>query len=163
MPNTLKDLAATAKLVSQTALEQALSDLKSYIDTQDTAGGSAASAAVQAVSDRLDTLIGAQEGDLDNLINTFNEVKAFLADYNESDTLKNLIDAAISAATTAAGNAESNAKAYADTKVGAEETRATGAESALSGRITTLENVAIMTAAEATTIFNGVFNPSNGN
>lgn len=162
MPNTLKDLAASAKLVSQDALEQALTDLKTYIDTQDTAGGSAATAAIQNLQQQLDTLVGG-DGDLDNLINTFNEVKAFLADYNESDTLKNLIDAAISAATTAAGNAESNAKAYADTKVGAEETRATGAESALSGRITTLENVAIMTAAEATTIFNGVFNPSNGN
>lgn len=162
MANTLKDLAASAKLVSQDALEQALTDLKTYIDTQDTAGGSASTAAIQNLQQQLDTLVGG-DGDLDNVINTFNEVKAFLADYNESDTLKNLIDAAISAATTAAGNAESNAKAYADTKVGAEETRATGAESALSGRITTLENVAIMTAAEATTIFNGVFNPSNGN
>jgi hypothetical protein len=162
MANTLKDLAASAKLVSQDALEQALTDLKSYIDTQDTAGGSAATAAIQNLQQQLDTLVGG-DGDLDTIINTFNEVKAFLADYAESDTLKNLIDAAISAATTAAGNAETNAKSYTDTKVGAEETRATAAEGALSGRVTTLENVAIMTATEATTIFNGVFNPSNGN
>ena len=161
MPSTLKDLAATAKLVSQTALEQALTDLKSYIDAQDTAGGSAASAAVQAVSDRLDTLIGAQDGDLDNLINTFNEVKAFLADYDEDDTLKSLIDAAESAASSAASTAESNAKDYADTKVGAEKTRAEAAESALSGRITTLENVSIMTTTEAHTLFDSIFSSNS--
>lgn len=160
MANTLKDLATSAKLVSQTALEQALSDLKSYIDAQDTAGGSAASTAVQAVSDRLDTLIGAQNGDLDNLINTFNEVKAFLADYNEDDTLKSLIDAAEAAAQTAATTAENNAKSYAEGIVSTESTRAQGAESALSGRITTLENVSIMTAQEAHAIYDGVFNPT---
>lgn len=162
MANTLKDLASTAKLVSQIALEQALTDLKTYIDTQDAAGGSSASQAIQQVQNQLDTLIGAQEGDVDKVINTFNEIKAFLADYSEDDTLKGLIDAAISAATTAASQAESNAKTYADTIVGTERTRATTAEGNLSDRITTLENVNIMTAAEATTIFNGVFNPSNG-
>ena len=162
MANTLKDLAASAKIVSQDALEQALTDLKSYIDTQDAAGGTAATTAIQNLQQQLDTLVGG-DGDLDKIINTFNEVKAFLADYSEDDTLKKLIDAAISAATTAANTAESNAKAYADTKVGAEETRATAAEGALSSRVTTLEDVAIMTAAEATAVFNGVFNPSNGN
>ena len=162
MPNTLKDLAATAKLVSQTALEQALSDLKSYIDTQDAAGGSSAQQAIEQLQTQLDTLIGAQEGDLDNLINTFNEVKAFLADYNESDTLKNLIDAAEAAARTAASTAENNAKSYADGLVSTESTRAQGAESALGGRITTLENVSIMTAQEAHTLYDGVFNPTQG-
>ena len=113
------------------------------------------------MSDRLDTLIGAQDGDLDNLINTFNEVKAFLADYDEDDTLKSLIDAAESAASSAASTAESNAKDYADTKVGAEKTRAEAAESALSGRITTLENVSIMTTTEAHTLFDSIFSSNS--
>lgn len=160
MPNTLKDLAATAKLVSQTALEQALTDLKSYIDAQDTAGGSSAQQAVQAVQNQLDTLIGAPSGDLDNLINTFNEIKAFLADYDEDDTLKNLIDAAEAAAQTAASTAEQNAKSYADGIVATESTRAQDTERALGGRITTLENVSIMTAQEAHTLYDGVFNPT---
>lgn len=158
MANTLKDLAASAKLVAQEALEKALTELKTYIDTQDTAGGSAASQAIAAVNARIDTLIG--QGDTTQVIDTFNEIKAFLADYSKDDTLKSLIDAAINAATTAASTAETNAKNYADTKVQAEETRATNAESALSDRITTLENVSIMTAAEAETIFDSVFNPT---
>ena len=158
MANTLKDLAAQAKLVAQDALEKALTELKTYIDTQDTAGGSAASQAIAQVNARIDTLIG--QGDVTHAIDTFNEIKAFLADYSDSDTLKSLIDAAINAATTAAGTAESNAKTYADGKVQAEQTRATNAESGLSSRITTLENVSIMTAAEAETIFDSVFNPT---
>ncbi len=158
MANTLKDLAASAKLVAQEALEKALTELKTYIDTQDTAGGSAASQAIAQVNARIDTLIG--QGDVTQAIDTFNEIKAFLADYSDSDTLKSLIDAAINAAATAAGTAESNAKTYADGKVQAEQTRATNAESGLSSRITTLENVSIMTAAEAETIFDSVFNPT---
>lgn len=156
MANTLKDLAATAKLVSQTALEKALIDLKGYIDTQDSSGSSA----IAAVDAKLDTLIGAQGGDVDKVLNTFNEIKDFLADYDEDDTLKSLLDAAASAAASAASTAESNAKTYADSIVGTESTRAQNAESALSGRITTLENISVMTAAEAHTIFEGVFNPA---
>lgn len=144
MANTLKELAATAQLVSQTALEQALTQLKTYIDTQDTAGSSAASAAINAVDAKLDALIGAQGGDVDKIINTFNEIKAFLADYDEDDTLKSLLDAV-------------------NTAISTEQTRAEAVESALSGRITTLENVAIMTANQAEALFNGVFYPSNNN
>ena len=158
MANTLKDLAASAKLVAQEALEKALTELKTYIDAQDAAGSGASADAIAAVNTRIDTLIG--QGDTTQVIDTFNEIKAFLADYSKDDTLKSLIDAAINAATTAASTAETNAKDYADTKVQAEETRATNAESALSNRITTLENVSIMTAAEAETIFDSVFNPT---
>ena len=158
MANTLKELAATVKLVAQEGLEKSLIKLKTYIDTQDTSGAAAASQAIAALSARIDTLIG--QGDTTQVIDTFNEIKAFLADYSKDDTLKSLIDAAINAATTAASTAESNAKTYADTKVQTEETRATNAESALSDRITTLENVSIMTAAEAETIFDSVFNPT---
>ena len=158
MANTLKDLAAQAKLVAQDALEKALTELKTYIDTQDQAGSGASADAIAAVNARINTLIGTD--DATQAIDTFNEIKAFLADYSDSDTLKSLIDAAINAATTAAGTAESNAKTYADGKVQAEQTRATNAESGLSSRITTLENVSIMTAAEAETIFDSVFNPT---
>ena len=159
MANTLKDLASSAKVVSQVALEKAFRELKAYIDTQDASGSSAASQAVANLQQQLDTLVGG-DGDLDKVINTFNEVKAFLADYSEDDTLKSLIDAAVSAAATAASAAESNAKSYTDTKVGAEKDRAEAAEGALSDRVTTLEDISVMDATEAKTIFDSVFNPA---
>lgn len=158
---TLKEVAATAQIVTQTAMGKYLDKLKVYIDTKDGEGAAAASAAIAQVQSNLDALIGAQGGDVDNVINTFNEIKAFLADYSEDDTLKNLIDAAVSAATTAAATAESNAKAYADEKVGTEKTRAEGAEEALSGRITTLENINVMTEQQANDLFEQIFNPQS--
>ena len=157
MANTLKDLAASALLVSQTALEKALIELKSYIDTQD-AAGSASTAAVQS---QLDALIGAAGGDADKLLNTFNDIKAFLADYDEDDTLKSLIDAVNTAVSNEATRA-TTAEGQLNTAIGNEVTRAQGAESALSGRLDTLEGVNIMTAAEAKTVFDGVFNPATG-
>lgn len=132
---TLKEVAASAQVVSQVALEKAFRELKGYIDTQDQGNSSA----IQNVQSQLNALIGTE--DADKIINTFNEIKAFLADYTEDDTLKSLIDAVNSAIT-------------------AEETRATGAENALSGRITTLENINVMTAEQAKTLFDSVFNPS---
>lgn len=134
MANTLKDLASTVQVVSQEALERAFVELKTYIDAH------AGSEAVQQLQTQLDTLIGA-EGDADKLLNTFNDIKAFLADYSEDDTLASLI----SAINTAVSN---------------EATRATAAETALSGRITTLENISVMTSAQAKTLFNSVFNPT---
>lgn len=130
MANTLKDLAASVKVVGNAALEQALSDLKTYIDGQDL-----------QIQGNLDTLIGAQAGDVDKLLNTFNDIKTFLADYSEDDTLQSLLNAV-------------------NTAIGNEATRAGAAETALGGRITTLENVNIMTAQEATTLFNSVFHPA---
>lgn len=130
MANTLKDLAASVKVVGNAALEQALSDLKTYIDSQDL-----------QIQGNLDTLIGAQGGDVDKLLNTFNDIKTFLADYSEDDTLQSLLNAV-------------------NTAIGNEATRAGAAETALGGRITTLENVNIMTAQEATTLFNSVFHPA---
>lgn len=157
---TLRELAATGQIVMQDALRQALTDLKVYIDTQDEAGGSAAQDAIDEVNARLDTLIGGEEGDVDKVINTFNEIKDFLAQIDDDgDTLKQILDAintAISNEITRASAAEqANASAIA-----AETTRAQGAESALSGRVTTLENVAVMTSSQATGIFNEVFNPA---
>lgn len=130
MANTLKDLAASVKVVGNAALEQALSDLKTYIDGQDL-----------QIQGNLDTLIGAQAGDVDKLLNTFNDIKTFLADYSEDDTLQSLLNAV-------------------NTAIGNEATRAGAAETALGARITTLENVNIMTAQEATTLFNSVFHPA---
>ena len=137
MANTLKDLAAQAKLVAQDALEKALIELKTYIDTQDAAGSGASSDAIAAVNARIDTLIGVN--DATQAIDTFNEIKAFLAGIQDT-TLQQLLNAVSTAIQT-------------------EETRATAAESALSGRVTTLENVSIMTESEAKTIFDSVFNP----
>lgn len=152
---TLKELALTAQIVTQEALEKSFRDLKNYIDTQDQSGSSAAQAAIQAVQDQLNALIGSE--DADKLINTFNEIKAFLADYTEDDTLKSLIDAvntAISNETTRATGAESALSAA----ISSETTRATNAESALSDRVTTLENINVMTAAQANELFDSVFN-----
>lgn len=131
---TLKEVAATAQLVSQTALERSLGQLKTYVDQRDTA-------TTAALQGQIDALVGATGGDADKLLNTFNDIKAFLADYDEDDTLKSLLDAV-------------------QTAIGTEQTRAEAAEQALSGRITTLENVSVMTADQATALFNSVFNPA---
>ena len=152
---TLKEVASTVKIVTQVALEKAFRDLKNYIDTQDQNGSSAAQQAIQAVREQLNALIGTE--DADKVINTFNEIKAFLADYTEDYTLKSLIDAvntAISNETTRATGAENTLSAAIST----EATRAKNAESALSGRVTTLENVNVMTAEEAKALFDSVFN-----
>ena len=154
---TLKELAASAKLVAQEGLEKALVELKNYIDTQDAAGGSSASEPIAAVNERLDTLIGG-DADADKVINTFNEIKRFLSEIDDDgNTLKQILDAvntAISNEVSRASTAEqANAQAVAD-----EKSRAETAENALSERVTTLENVSIMTAAEAGEIFNQVFN-----
>ena len=121
------------KVVSEDALNKTLTELKTYITEQ-------AAVPAQQVQAQLDALIGAQNGDTDKLLNTFNDIKAFLADYDEDDTLKSLIDAV-------------------NTAIGTEQTRAQGAENALSGRITTLENVSVMTTQEAATLFDSIFNP----
>lgn len=154
---TLKELAASAKLVAQEGLEKALVELKNYIDTKDAAGGSSASEAIAAVNERLDTLIGG-DADADKVINTFNEIKRFLSEIDDDgDTLKQIIstiNTSISDEASRAKEAEqANAQAVAD-----EKSRAVAAENALSERVTTLENVSIMTAAEAGEIFNQVFN-----
>lgn len=131
MANTLKELAATAQLVTQTALERALGELKTYIDAHDTA----AAGNLQA---QIDALVGAAGGDADKLLNTFNDIKAFLADYSEDDTLKSLLDAV-------------------QTAVSTEQTRAEAAEKALGDRVKTLEDVSVMTAEQAKTLFDSVF------
>lgn len=138
MANTLKDLAASVKLVSEVGLEQALTQLKSYIDTNNT-----------TINNKIDSLIGAQGGDADKIINTFNEVKAFLADYTEDDTLKSLIDAVNNAVTAEANRATAAEQAEAQ--------RAAAAEQALDGRLTTLENIHVMTAQEAQDIFDEIY------
>lgn len=132
---TLKEIAASQQIVTDESLRAALVELKTYIDAH-------ANDDVTELSNRLDALIGAQGGDADKVLNTFNEIKAFLADYDEDDTLKSLIDAV-------------------DASVTAERTRATAAEQSLGNRITVLENVTVMTAAQARTVFDNVFNTAN--
>lgn len=136
MANTLKELASTAQIVTQTALERALRELKTYVDNQSVA-------AAKSLQDQIDALVGAAGGDADKLLNTFNDIKAFLTDYSEDDTLKSLLDAVQNA-------------------VNAEQTRAEAAEAALGQRVTTLENVSIMTDAQAKSLFDSVFTDNNG-
>ena len=151
---TLREVATSTQIVSQVALEKALRELKGYIDTQDASGSSSASAAIQAVQNQLNALIGTD--DADKVLNTFNEIKAFLADYSEDDTLKSLIDAVNTAISGEQTRAEA-AEAALNTAIGNEASRAQGAESALDGRITTIENVHVMTADEAKALFDEVF------
>ena len=132
---TLKEVALQGgKIIDAVALERSLRELKTYIDTT-------AAEPAQHVQEQLNALIGAQGGDADKLLNTFNDIKAFLANYDEDDTLKSLLDAVTTA-------------------IGTERTRAEAAETALSGRVTTLENVDVMTSAEAKTLFDSVYSPA---
>ncbi|MBQ3700833.1 MAG: hypothetical protein II886_13165 [Prevotella sp.] len=154
---TLKQVAAQQQIVTDLSLEQTLIDLKLYITTQMTTESTARSNAVNSLQQQLDTLVGG-DGDLDKIINTFNEVKAFLADYSEDDTLKSLIDAVDTAVSAEAARAQA-AETSLGQRITDEQTRATTAEGALSGRITTLENVEVMSAQDAATLFDSVFNP----
>jgi hypothetical protein len=90
-----------------------------------------------AIGQRIDALLGTT--DATKIIDTFKEIKDFLSDYDSDDTLKSLLDAVSSS-------------------VAAEQSRATAAAESLGGRVTTLENVAVMTSAQAKTLFDGVFN-----
>lgn len=162
MASTLKELAATAQIVTQTAMDEILDKIKTYIDQQDTAGSSSASAAIAAVNERLDTLIGGEGGDVDKVINTFNEIKAFLAQIDDDgDTLKQILDAINTAISNEVSRASAAEQANA-TAISNEVTRATGAESALDGRVTTLENIAVMTQQQAGALADSVFNPQQG-
>lgn len=135
---TLKEIALSGgKMIDAVALERSLRELKTYIDTT-------AAEPARRVQEQLDALIGAQDGDADKLLNTFNDIKAFLADYDEDDTLKSLLDAV-------------------GTAIGTERTRAEAAEQALSARVTTLENVPVMTSAEAKTLFDSVYGGTDSN
>lgn len=135
---TLKEIALSGgKMIDAVALERSLRELKTYIDTT-------AAEPARRVQEQLDALIGAQGGDTDKLLNTFNDIKAFLADYDEDDTLKSLLTAV-------------------DTAIGTERTRAEAAEQALGARVTTLENVPVMTSAEAKTLFDSVYGSTDSN
>ena len=131
---TLKDLTQnTNMVVTEVGLRKAFQDLKGYIDTQVTTNSGSLTTRVAALEALIDGT-----NDVDKVIDTFNEIKTFLADYDTDDTLKSLIDAV-------------------NTAIQAEVTRATNAETALAGRITTLENVNVMTDTQAHTLFGDVF------
>ena len=122
-------------MVTQTGLERSLTELKNYIDSRDTADKA-------ALQGQIDALIGAAGGDTDKLLNTFNDIKAFLADYSEDNTLKSLLDAV-------------------NIAIGEEQMRAMNAEAALAGRIKTLEDVSVMTSEQAKALFDSVFTDSD--
>lgn len=73
-------------------------------------------AKVKNLQDQIDTIT--KDGETQKAIDTFNEVKTFLADYNTDDTLKSIIDAANTAAQKAADTALSSAKTYVDGRIG---------------------------------------------
>lgn len=140
---TIKDLSTTVQLVDKLALTQALTELKSYLDTK--AGDT--SAELTRIKNRINTLIGEDESgteiDVTAAIDTFNEIKEFLDGITDT-TLQSLL----SAINTAVSN---------------ETTRAQGAETALGNRITAIENVQVMSAQDAQDMFDEIFNPTNNN
>lgn len=156
---TLKEVAEAQtqqKIVTEVGLQTVLTALKGYIDTQDAATAQQASGDLTTLSARVDTLntLLNVDGATANAIDTYNEIKAFLEDYTTTDGgLKDILDALKGEIDTAIAGVEAS--------VTAEQTRAEAAESALAGRIATLEGMNVMTAAEATTIFNGVFGAPN--
>ena len=126
-------------LLSKTGLDKLLVLLKNYLDNFEPS-----SEAIEHINERIDTLVGQKEDgtvvDVTTAIDTFNEIKDFLSGIEDTD-LQSLI--------TAINNA-----------VTAEATRAGNAETALGSRISTLENLDVMTAAEVNAAWNAVFNPS---
>ena len=155
---TLKEVAAQQQVIIGASLEQTLVLLSTYLAGKFSEESTARTEAVQNLQQQLNTLVGGG-GDLDKVINTFNEVKAFLSDYSEDDKLKTLIDAVNSAIATEAHRATAAENALGG-RITAETTRATNAESALGGRITILENVQVMTSQDASDLFDSIFNPS---
>ena len=136
MADTIKDLTSNDQLVSQSALEKALSALKVYIDQQD---NKSYSEEIVALRDRLETLIGLPEGDANTIIDTFNEVKAFLRNYTEGSTLQEYL--------SGINNSIIN-----------EENRAKAVEQSIINYMNSL-GVNVMTSQQAKALYDSVFNP----
>lgn len=123
-------------LLSKTGLDKLLVLLKNYLDNF-----APSTEALEHINERIDTLVGQKEDgtvvDVTTAIDTFNEIKDFLSGIEDTD-LQSLL--------TAINNA-----------VTAEATRAGNAETALGNRISTLENLDVMTAAEVNAAWNAVF------
>lgn len=159
MVETLLDAASAQQIMTDVGAEELLSRLKAYIDGLVTSESSARTTAISNLQQQLNTLVGSGD-DLDKIINTFNEIKAFLSAYSEDDTLKSLLDAidtAISTEATRAGQAET----ALGERITNEANRAAGVESSLGGRIAALENVEVMTVADADALFDSIFNPQS--
>lgn len=126
-------------LLSKTGLDELLVLLKNYLDNF-----APSTDALEHINQRIDTLVGQTEDgtvvDVTTAIDTFNEIKDFLSGIEDTD-LQSLL--------TAINNA-----------VTEEATRAGNAETALGNRISTLENLDVMTAAEVDAAWNAVFNPT---
>lgn len=136
MADTIKDLTSNDQLVSQSALEKALSALKVYIDQQD---NKSYSEEIVALRDRLETLIGLPEGDANTIIDTFNEVKAFLRNYTEGSTLQEYLSGI-------------------NTSIRNEENRAKAVEQSIINYMNSL-GVNVMTSQQAKALYDSVFNP----
>lgn len=154
---TLREIAATQQVVTDVAFRKALEELKVYID----AHGGDYSSEIDAINERLNTLIGEDESgqsvDVTTAIDTFNEIKDFLAGIEDTTlaglitTINNAIDGKASKATTLAGYGITNAYT---------KTESDAITDAISARVTTLENVEVMTAAQAEELFDSIFNPT---
>ena len=154
---TLKEVAAQQQVVTDVALRKALTELKAYIDAN---AGSILSGEIAAINGRINTLIGEDENgqsiDVTQAIDTFNEIKDFLAGVEDTtlagliSTINTAIEGKATKATTLAGYGITNA--YTKGEVD-------GITGAISGRVTTLENVEVMTAEQAGTLFDSIFNP----
>lgn len=123
-------------LLDRDGLDRLLTLIKGKIDNLPT------SDAVEHINARIDTLVGKKEDgtvvDVTSAIDTFNEIKEFLSGIEDTD-LQSLLDAVTNA-------------------VSDEEDRASAAEDDLSDRITTLENIEVMTASEVQSAWDEVFN-----
>lgn len=154
---TLREIAATQQVVTDVAFRKALEELKVYID----AHGGDYSSEIDAINERLNTLIGEDESgqsvDVTTAIDTFNEIKDFLAGIEDTTlaglitTINNAIDGKATKATTLAGYGITNAYT---------KTESDAITDAISARVTTLENVEVMTAAQAEALFDSIFNPT---
>ena len=138
MANELKTIESP--LLSKTALDKLLLLLKDKFDSIDTAGAEG----IKKINQRLDTLVGKKEDgtvvDVTTAIDTFNEIKEFLSGIEDTD-LQSIITAI-------------------NTAISTEQNRAEGAETALSNRIKTIEDIEVMTASDVEAVWDAVFNPT---
>lgn len=122
-------------LLDRDGLYRLLNLIKGKIDNLPTSDD------VEHINSRIDTLLGKKEDgtviDVTSAIDTFNEIKEFLSGIEDTD-LQSLLDAVTNA-------------------VSDEEDRASAAEDDLSDRITTLEDIEVMTASEVQSLWNEVF------
>lgn len=134
MPTKMKTI--DSPVFTGSGLTRLLLLLKDKLDSMGTADE------IAHINSRIDTLIGKKEDgtvvDVTSAIDTFNEIKEFLSGIEDTD-----LQSLLSAVNTAVSN---------------EATRAQAAETALGTRVTTLEDIDVMTAAEVQSLWDEIFN-----